>query len=551
MNGPGVYTPLDLFRYSSPGGRDLTPGAGSFSIDGTDLLGQFNNPNDGGDAGDWAASVTADSFDSTSVAGVASGVSAMDLREMDVLGFTPATAAGAAPTLISVTASPGTGIETTGAVVTLTVTMSEAVTVTGGTPALSLNDGGSATYDAARSTGATLVFDYAVRADQSTTALAVTALNTNGAVIGDSNGNAASFAGVQTSFAGLEVNINPGLISDLSITQQLELIYIGYFNRAADEAGFGFWSGQNTQAQSSGQSAATALTNIANSFTPQPETIALYPFLGGTDIDLSTPAAQASLSAFIGSVYENLFGHAADTNGATYWLGQITNGAVGLGAAILAIANGATGSDAIEVENKVSVALDFTTRTGAAGLGVTAPVPASFFTAAREVLTGVDGTSLNDASVTAGMNATSAYIAGSIKTATTALAASINSPVTVSLSNAAIDPGTGDHTIQFMPGAAADSVVLHAGGTDDIDGFNLSAGDQLDLRVLLATAAPTLQDTAPNLASMLSVVDQGADAVLLYNPLGQSGGSPVAILRNLGNVVTGLSVLIDRGAVQV
>ena len=33
-----------------------------------------------------------------------------------------------------------------------------------------------------------------------------------------------------------------------------------------------------------------ALTNIANSFEPQPETIALYPFLGGTNINLADPA---------------------------------------------------------------------------------------------------------------------------------------------------------------------------------------------------------------------------------------------------------------------
>ena len=62
----------------------------------------------------------------------------------------------------------------------------------------------------------------------------------------------------------------------------------------------------------------------------------------------------------------NMFDHAADPAGAAYWLGQITTGAVGLGSAILAIANGATGTDATEVQNKISVALDFTTRTAAA-----------------------------------------------------------------------------------------------------------------------------------------------------------------------------------------
>ena len=56
-----------------------------------------------------------------------------------------------APTVSSVVAS-GTGITAgagdleAGSVVTLTLNLSEAVTVAGGTPTLTLNDGGTATY---------------------------------------------------------------------------------------------------------------------------------------------------------------------------------------------------------------------------------------------------------------------------------------------------------------------------------------------------------------------------------------------------------------------
>jgi hypothetical protein len=479
-------------------------------------------------------------------------VSPMDLREMDVLGFGPTTTGNAVPTVVSVSASPATGNVTTGTLVTLTVTMSEAVTVSGGTPTLSLNDGGTATYDAAKSTGATLVFDYSVQANQSTTALAVTAFNTNGAAVRDTTGNSAALAGVQTSFPGLEVNISAGLINNLSVTQQLELIYIGYFNRAADTGGFTFWSGQNTQAQNTGQSAAVALTNIANSFTPQNETIALYSFLSGTNSNLTTPAAQSGLATFIGAVYGNLFGHAADLGGAAYWRGQITSGAVGPGAAVLAIANGATGTDAIELQNKINVALDFTTRTNSAGLGVSGALPPSFLTAAHGVLNGVDGTSLNDASVTAGINATKAYIAGSASGATTALAASgeTSSPIAISLSNAVVDPGAGDHSIQFIAGATGDTVVLHSGGTDQIQGFDLAAGDRLDLHSLFASSGLAVQDVLPNLGAYLTIADPGADALLLFDPLGHAAGNPVAVLRNLGSVVTDLKVLTGSDAVQ-
>ena len=152
--------------------------------------------------------------------------------------------------------------------------------------------------------------------------------------------------------------------------------------------------------------------NIANSFrTRRPETCALpRTFLATPDLNLNTPAAQAGLTSFISSLYENLFDRAPDAPGEAYWVGQLTSSSVGLGAAALEIANGATGTDAIEVENKIAVALDFTTRTAAAGLGETATLPASFVTAAHTVLNGVDGAWPNDASVTAGKNGTTAYI---------------------------------------------------------------------------------------------------------------------------------------------
>ena len=101
----GVYTPLDLFRYSAAGTRNLTAGTGSafFSPDGTTLLTQFNNPASagGGDAGDWAApSASGDAFVTSASPGVANVVSATDLRVLNVLGYTLAAACYAAGTRI-------------------------------------------------------------------------------------------------------------------------------------------------------------------------------------------------------------------------------------------------------------------------------------------------------------------------------------------------------------------------------------------------------------------------------------------------------------------
>ena len=63
----------------------------------------------------------------------------------------------------------------------------------GGTPTLTLNDGGTATYTGGSGTDA-LTFSYTVGAGQDTAALAATAVNLNSATITDCAGNAANLS---------------------------------------------------------------------------------------------------------------------------------------------------------------------------------------------------------------------------------------------------------------------------------------------------------------------------------------------------------------------
>ena len=107
----------------------------------------------------------------------------------------------------------GAGDLHAGAVVTLTANLSQAVTVSGGTPTLVLNDGGTATYTGGSGTAA-LTFSYTVAAGQNTADLAVTAVQLNGATVGtgaptllppgsgqsltDANGHVFSFGAVYT-----------------------------------------------------------------------------------------------------------------------------------------------------------------------------------------------------------------------------------------------------------------------------------------------------------------------------------------------------------------
>src|SRR5205814_2125892 len=94
-----------------------------------------------------------------------------------------------APTVSSVVASgtgitAGAGVLGVGSVVTLTVNLSEAVVVAGGTPTLTLNDGGTASYTGSSGSSA-LAFSYTVAAGQNTSDLAVSTINLNGASVND------------------------------------------------------------------------------------------------------------------------------------------------------------------------------------------------------------------------------------------------------------------------------------------------------------------------------------------------------------------------------
>jgi hypothetical protein len=92
--------------------------------------------------------------------------------------------------------SGGSGDLNTGKVVTLTVNFSAAVTVdtTAGTPTLTLNEGGSATYIGGTGTSA-ITFSYTVASGQNTPDLSVSSFNLNGATIRDGGGIAADLSG--------------------------------------------------------------------------------------------------------------------------------------------------------------------------------------------------------------------------------------------------------------------------------------------------------------------------------------------------------------------
>jgi hypothetical protein len=127
-----------------------------------------------------------------------------------------------APTVIQVSASPASGTEHVGDKIALTLRVNDVVTVTGGTPTLTLNDGGTATYDQAATSAVNsptnqLIFDYTVGAgDTSVPALAVTGISLNGATVQDVAGNHVNLAGAATTLSGIQIDTSSASVGLLT-----------------------------------------------------------------------------------------------------------------------------------------------------------------------------------------------------------------------------------------------------------------------------------------------------------------------------------------------
>ena len=91
------------------------------------------------------------------------------------------------------------------------------MTVAGGTPTLTLNDGGTATYVSGSGTNA-LSFSYTVGAGQNTAGLTATAVNLNAAAITDGAGNAANLSLSGLTQSGPQINTTAPTITSLSET---------------------------------------------------------------------------------------------------------------------------------------------------------------------------------------------------------------------------------------------------------------------------------------------------------------------------------------------
>lgn len=117
---------------------------------------------------------------------------------------------------------------------------------------------------------------------------------------------------------------------------QAQLLYVAYYGRPADPAGLEFWAEQIAQ---------VGVAGIAADFGNSAEFEAEFGDLGSV--------------ALINNLYQQLFGRDAETEGLQYWLDVLAEGTP-LASIALEIANGAQGGDATGLQNKVTLANQFT-----------------------------------------------------------------------------------------------------------------------------------------------------------------------------------------------
>ena len=122
-------------------------------------------------------------------------------------------------------------------------------------------------------------------------------------------------------------------------------LYVTYFGHAPDPTGLDYWVGQGK--------ANVSLETIADAFGSAQESKTRYPYLAFPNISDPT--------AFVKSIYVNAFGRQPEAGGLDYFVNQLnTQGASIAPTFILTVLLNAQGTDRIALQNKVTIATQFT-----------------------------------------------------------------------------------------------------------------------------------------------------------------------------------------------
>jgi hypothetical protein len=120
----------------------------------------------------------------------------------------------------------------------------------------------------------------------------------------------------------------------------IQKLYVAYFNRPADPKGLAFW-------ESAVEAAGGSTAAVSAAFAGSDEYKAAY--------------ANKTNAQIVDTIYQNLFGRPAEDAGKAYWADLLDKGTVTIDAAVTTIAGSAQGTDMVAYNNKVTAAAAFTT----------------------------------------------------------------------------------------------------------------------------------------------------------------------------------------------
>jgi hypothetical protein len=327
----------------------------------------------------------------------------------------------------------------------------------------------------------------------------------------------------------------------------VQKIYIGYYGRAADPIGQVYWA---TQLDTHGGSLATIIDAFGNS------------------AEATTLFSGMSNAAKVNAIYNQCFGRDAEVAGLTYYTNALTLGTYSQASIMLNVLNGATGTDATAVANKLATAklytaaLDTTTEIVAYSGTTAASSARTFLATVTDVATTVPTAAAVDTSV-ASMVAGSSAVTGQTYALTTGVdtvaGASTNDTIDGSraitvagvldtLNNAdSIDGGAGTDTlfVQLTTGATVTTPAslknvetIQIEDTGGGDTLNLVNGDSSVTKIITANNAGAV--TVNNLRGIISDLEitNVANNVTIGVGTGLSGTSDSLNLK-LTNVSAG------------
>ncbi|MFZ6756050.1 DUF4214 domain-containing protein [Undibacterium sp. Ji50W] len=286
----------------------------------------------------------------------------------------------------------------------------------------------------------------------------------------------------------------------MTTANDIQNLYIAYFNRPADVAGLAYW-----------QTSSMPLVQIAQSFSQQ--------------VEYASAFTGFTTKQTVNALYANLFNHNADSAGLAYWVGQIDSGAVGIGAAAIAILGGATGADQTTIQAKNVAATAFTT---------------SMTTTAQAAYNSSNGS----------FSAAKAWLAGVVDASTGAAAIGVLATTTNSYKLTGGDTvtlGTGTQTANLYNTSGSDVVVV-GGPNQSVNQVAITSGSLNVTTSNANTSGLIVNGTNAIGGASISLIDAGHSAL---SAAALKGVRTINLSSNTGEVLTlspGADLIINQAA---